>query len=136
MELEHRGVMRVRHSNPCGEYAEYLVETALHGSRTPVNHPEYDVRLTDGSRVQVRARHVKTRTPLHIKVADNLGAQTYDELVLVMFRPNYEVDWAYRIAWTALPRLCAKYARTGYRLLLPGTWREDPSVRRLALAEA
>lgn len=133
-ELEHRGVLRIHTANPSGEYAEHLVEAALGGNRADVNQPHYDVMLADGSRVQVRARHVKTRAPQNIKVAHRLDERSYDELALVMFRPDYSVEWAYRIAWEALPRLCAKYNGTGYRLLLPGKWREDPAVRPLALS--
>lgn len=56
-ELRGRGIVRTENA-PAGDYAEYLVATALGGELAPNSEKSWDVRLEDGRRVQVKARVV------------------------------------------------------------------------------
>jgi hypothetical protein len=56
-ELKHRGVIRTENA-PVGDYAEYLVATALGGLLAPNSEKSWDVLANDGERLQVKARVV------------------------------------------------------------------------------
>jgi hypothetical protein len=56
-ELKHRGVIRTENA-PVGDYAEYLVATALGGLLAPNSEKLWDVLANDGERLQVKARVV------------------------------------------------------------------------------
>ncbi len=56
-QLKERGVVRTENA-PAGDYAEYLVATALHGELAPNSEKSWDVRLASGRRLQVKARVV------------------------------------------------------------------------------
>jgi hypothetical protein len=56
-ELKHRGVIRTENA-PIGDYAEYLVATALGGQLAPNSEKSWDVLAKDGEKLQVKARVV------------------------------------------------------------------------------
>ena len=56
-ELKHRGVIRTENA-PVGDYAEYLVATALRGQLAPSSEKSWDVLAQDGEKLQVKARVV------------------------------------------------------------------------------
>jgi len=56
-ELKHRGVIRTENA-PVGDYAEYLVATALGGQLAPNSEKSWDVLAKDGEKLQVKARVV------------------------------------------------------------------------------
>jgi hypothetical protein len=56
-ELKHRGVIRTENA-PVGDYAEYLVATALGGQLAPNSEKSWDVLGKDGEKLQVKARVV------------------------------------------------------------------------------
>jgi len=56
-ELKHRGVIRTENA-PVGDYAEYLVATALGGQLAPNSEKSWDVLSNDGEKLQVKARVV------------------------------------------------------------------------------
>src|SRR5215472_9194815 len=56
-ELKSRGVIRTENA-PVGDYAEYLVATALGGQLAPNSEKAWDVRGHDGEKLQVKARVV------------------------------------------------------------------------------
>lgn len=56
-ELKHRGVIRTENA-PVGDYAEYLVATALGGQLAPNAEKAWDVLAKDGEKLQVKARVV------------------------------------------------------------------------------
>ena len=56
-ELKHRGVIRTENA-PVGDYAEYLVATALGGELAPNSEKSWDVLGEGGEKLQVKARVV------------------------------------------------------------------------------
>jgi hypothetical protein len=56
-ELKSRGVIRTENA-PVGDYAEYLVATALGGQLAPNSEKAWDVLGNDGEKLQVKARVV------------------------------------------------------------------------------
>jgi hypothetical protein len=56
-ELKYRGVIRTENA-PVGDYAEYLVATALDGQLAPNSEKAWDVLGSDGEKLQVKARVV------------------------------------------------------------------------------
>lgn len=56
-ELKNRGVIRTENA-PVGDYAEYLVATALGGQLAPNSEKSWDVLTKDGQKLQVKARVV------------------------------------------------------------------------------
>ena len=56
-ELKSRGVIRTKNA-PAGDYAEYLVATALGGELAPNSEKSWDVLGNDGEKLQVKARVV------------------------------------------------------------------------------
>lgn len=56
-ELKHRGVIRTENA-PVGDYAEYLVATALGGQLAPNSEKSWDVLGQGGDKLQVKARVV------------------------------------------------------------------------------
>jgi hypothetical protein len=56
-ELKSRGVVRTDNA-PAGDYAEYLVATALGGQMAPNSEKLWDVLGNDGEKLQVKARVV------------------------------------------------------------------------------
>jgi hypothetical protein len=56
-ELKSRGVIRTENA-PVGDYAEYLVATALGGQLAPNSEKAWDVLGGDGEKLQVKARVV------------------------------------------------------------------------------
>jgi hypothetical protein len=56
-ELKSRGVVRTENA-PAGDYAEYLVATALGGQMAPNSEKSWDVLGNDGEKLQVKARVV------------------------------------------------------------------------------
>jgi hypothetical protein len=56
-ELKSRGVIRTENA-PAGDYAEYLVATALGGQLAPNSEKSWDVVSGDGEKLQVKARVV------------------------------------------------------------------------------
>ena len=56
-ELKSRGVIRTENA-PVGDYAEYLVATALGGRLAPNAEKAWDVLGNDGEKIQVKARVV------------------------------------------------------------------------------
>jgi hypothetical protein len=56
-ELKSRGVVRTENA-PAGDYAEYLVATALGGQMAPNSEKSWDVLGNGGEKLQVKARVV------------------------------------------------------------------------------
>ncbi|MGH3295203.1 MAG: DUF6998 domain-containing protein [Trebonia sp.] len=54
-ELKSRGVIRTENA-PVGDYAEYLVATALGGQLAPNSEKAWDVLSSNGEKLQVKAR--------------------------------------------------------------------------------
>ena len=76
-----------RTNNVVGEFAECLVADALHGSLTPPSHKDYDMKLLDGSTVQIKARKLSGNHK-YSETLGNFSSWNFDWLVVVLFSDN------------------------------------------------
>ena len=91
-------------------------------------HNGYHVRDRSGSRVRVAGRHIEGRMPLYFHLGAGVGTDQFDELVVVLFEPDWSVRYAYAVAADALPDLSKVYGNTPPRLLVGDAeaWATDP----------
>ena len=85
-ELKSRGVIRTENA-PVGDYAEYLVATALGGQLAPNSEKAWDVLGNDGEKLQVKARVVADPAEpgqLQLSPFRSFG---FDSAVIVLLRP-------------------------------------------------
>lgn len=82
-ELVRRGVVRTRNA-PQGDYAELLVATAYGGELAPNSEKSWDVRTSDGRRLQVKARTVGDGRPIGSKVTSPFRSWAFDAAVIVL----------------------------------------------------
>ena len=92
-ELRSRGVVRTENA-PAGDYAEYLVATALGGTLASNSEKSFDV-LADGRRLQVKSRVVSNPpTPGQLQLSP-FRSFDFDEAVIVLLDDR---DYAVRQA--------------------------------------
>jgi hypothetical protein len=96
-ELKHRGVIRTENA-PVGDYAEYLVATALGGQLAPNSEKSWDVLANDGEKLQVKARVVSDPAKsgqLQLSPFRSLG---FDSAVIVLLSAtDYAVSRASKV---------------------------------------
>ena len=76
-----------RTNNVVGEFAECLVADALHGSLTPPSHKDYDMKLLDGSTVQIKARKLSGNHRYSETLSD-FHSWNFDILIVVLFNDD------------------------------------------------
>lgn len=100
-ELRGRGVVRTENA-PAGDYAEFLVATALGGTLAPNSEKSFDV-VADGSRLQVKARVVSDPARSGQLQLSPFRSFDFDEVVIVLFSDrDYSVRQAARLPVTAI----------------------------------
>ena len=94
-ELKSRGVIRTENA-PVGDYAEYLVATALGGQMAPNSEKAWDVLGHDGEKLQVKARVVSDPAgPVAAVPVPFLG---FDSAVIVLLSAtDYAVSRASKV---------------------------------------
>ncbi len=96
-ELKSRGVIRTENA-PVGDYAEYLVATALGGQLAPNSEKSWDVLGSDGEKLQVKARVVTDPAgpgQLQLSPFRSFG---FDSAVIVLLSPtDYAVSRASKV---------------------------------------
>jgi hypothetical protein len=96
-ELKSRGVIRTGNA-PAGDYAEYLVMTALGGHLAPRSEKSWDVLTNDGEKLQVKARVVSNpakRDQLELSAFRSFG---FDSAVIVLLSAtDYTVSRASKV---------------------------------------
>ncbi|MCL6406240.1 hypothetical protein EXT70_11230 [Dickeya dadantii] len=96
-QLRSRGVIRTK-NNPVGDYAEWLVSTALGMNLLNNSSPGIDAVDSDGKKVQIKARRVTSDNPSRqLSALRNYEAGHFDYLVAVIFDEDYKVLDAYKI---------------------------------------
>jgi hypothetical protein len=84
--------------NPVGEYAEYLVATAFGGKRMPNATEGHDIKLEDGTKIEVKGRIFEgRRVPKSDVKHSTIEKKTFDFLVYVVFNENMTVKYALKI---------------------------------------
>ena len=95
-ELRDRGVVRTENA-PAGDYAEFLVATALGGDLATNSEKSYDV-LADGVRLQVKARVVSDPPRSGQLQLSTFRSFDFDEGVIVLLDDHdYGVRQAVRV---------------------------------------
>lgn len=99
-ELRRREIIRSE-NNPTGDLAEGLV-AGLYGVELETNSTAgYDLCLSDGTRMQVKARRRTLRSkPSHYGLIRKLDEDPFDDLVAVNFNEEFTVESAFRMPLT------------------------------------
>lgn len=100
-ELRARGVVRTENA-PAGDYAEFLVASALGGTLAPNSEKSFDV-LAGGSRLQVKARVVSEPPRSGQLQLSPFRSFDFDEAVIVLLSDkDYSVRQAVRVSAAAV----------------------------------
>jgi len=135
-ELRRREDIRSE-NNPTGDLAEALVANHFGVALEPNSTKGYDLCLEDGTRVQVKGRRRTLRSkPSHYGQMRNLDSDPFDDLVVVLFDEEFEVESCYRLSIAAVLRLARYSAHTNaWRLpLIKGDRAKENGVDHLALS--
>lgn len=96
-ELKNRGVLRTK-NNPVGDYAEWLVSSALNLTLAANSAAGHDAESIDGKKIQIKGRRVTaSNRSRQLGVIRNLEKRDFDELIVVIFNEVYEIIEAYLI---------------------------------------
>ncbi|NYT60671.1 hypothetical protein H0A65_17315 [Alcaligenaceae bacterium] len=106
-ELRNRNVTR-SNNNPTGDYAEWLVATALGLTLEKNSAKGFDAVDSQGIRYQIKSRRVTpNNASTQLGVIRNLDGGDFDFLVAVIFNSNWQVSYAAKISHHVLPELAA-----------------------------
>jgi hypothetical protein len=90
-ELRVRGVLRTM-NNPVGDYAEWLVASALGLKLAKNSAAGHDAESEAGKKIQIKARRLSHKNKSRqLGAIRNLDKGDFDELVAVIFNESYEV---------------------------------------------
>lgn len=94
----------------------------------------YHLRGREGGRIRVAGRHIEGRQPTYFHLGQTLAGEPYDEVVVVLFNPDWSVNYAYRLSLAAAIAHHKKPGRQDCRLMIRGddSWRRDARIERLA----
>ncbi|TCD23156.1 hypothetical protein E0D86_09975 [Pseudomonas sp. IC_126] len=96
-ELKNRGVLRTK-NNPVGDYAEWLVSSALNLTLAKNSAAGHDAKSSDGKKIQIKGRRITaSNRSRQLGVIRNLDKNDFDELIAVIFNEAYEPIEAYLI---------------------------------------
>src|SRR5258705_13893481 len=120
-ELRRREIIRSE-NNPTGDLAEGLV-AGLYGVELETNSTAgYDLCLSDGTRMQVKAHRRTLRSkPSHYGLIRKLDADPFADLVAGNFNAEVTVESAFRMALDVIRRL--------------GRFSNQSNARRLAIIQ-
>jgi hypothetical protein len=129
-ELKSRGILRTM-NNPTGDYAEWLVASALGLKLANNSAAGHDAETETGIKIQIKARRISpSNKSRQLGVIRNLEKKGFDELVAVIFSDSYEVMEAVSIPHSVI----ADYSTyrphvNGHVLHLRGAVLSDPRIR-------
>lgn len=135
-ELRCREAIRSE-NNPTGDLAEALVAEHFGVELEPNSTKGFDLRLPDGTRIQVKGRRRTLRSkPSHYGQMRNLDKDPFDDLVVVLFDEEFEVESCHRMPIAVVLRLARYSSHTNaWRLpLIKGARAEEDGVSPIALS--
>ena len=91
-ELRDRQVIRTENA-PAGDYAEYLIATALGGTLAPNSEKSWDVLLPDQRRIQVKARVVSSPPTRSQRQLSPFRSFDFDALIVVLLANSDYSIW-------------------------------------------
>ncbi|WP_455884732.1 DUF6998 domain-containing protein [Pseudomonas spelaei] len=129
-ELRTRGVLRTM-NNPVGDYAEWLVASALGLMLAKNSAAGHDAVSDDGKKFQIKARRATpTNKSRQLGVIRNLDKGDFDELIAVIFSESYEVVEAVSIPHAVISDYSTHRSHVnGHVLNLRGKLLADGRVR-------
>ncbi|WP_197445763.1 MULTISPECIES: hypothetical protein [unclassified Pseudomonas] len=107
-ELKNRGVLRTK-NNPVGDYAEWLVSSALNLTLAKNSAAGHDAKSSDGKKIQIKDRCITaSNRSRQLSVIRNLNKNDFDEFIAVIFNEAYDPIEAYLIPHAVI----SEYGRT------------------------
>jgi hypothetical protein len=134
-ELRRRGAIRSE-NNPTGDLAEALVAGFYRVEPAANSTAGFDLRLSDGTRVQVKGRRRTAYSkPSHYGLMRKLDQDPFDVLVVVNLNEEFAVESAYRMPIAVVRELAAFSSHTNaWRLpVIRGERANVPGVERIEL---
>jgi hypothetical protein len=111
-ELVERGVTRSRNA-PVGDIAEFLVRIAYDGELAPPSEKSWDVRGSDGRKIQVKCRLVVPDTK-RTQQYSPFRSWDFDVCVFITFDAySYDVVRAWEVPSTGVQALAAPVPHVG-----------------------
>jgi hypothetical protein len=96
-ELRRRGICRTGNS-PAGDYAEWLVSTALNLTLETNSHRGYDATDRGGTRYEIKGRRLSAAAERpQLSVIRDLPVAPFDYLIGVDFDRRYRVNYAAQV---------------------------------------
>lgn len=128
-ELRHRNVIRSK-NNPTGDYAEWLVSTALGLTLESNSAKGFDATDSRGLRYQIKSRRVTPENrSTQLGVIRNLNGKDFDFLVAVIFTADWKVRYAAKIPQQVVPLLATYRPHVnGHVMHLRPSVFDNPSV--------
>ena len=129
-ELRNRGILRTM-NNPTGDYAEWLVASALDLKLAKNSVAGHDAESETGKKIQIKARRMSPgNKSRQLSVIRNLEKNDFDELVAVIFNESYEVVEAVAIPHSVIAEYSSyRQHVNGHILHLRGALLSDFRVR-------
>lgn len=131
-ELRSRGVIRTM-NNPVGDYAEWLVASALNLKLSTNSAAGYDAESEAGKKIQIKARRVSNNKSRQLGAIRNLDKGDFDELVAVVFNEYYEVVEAVSIPHSIVKKYSTYRSHVNAHILhLRGALLSESSVQDIS----
>jgi hypothetical protein len=132
-ELKNRGVLRTK-NNPVGDYAEWLVSSALNLTLANNSAAGHDAESSDGRKIQIKSRRITAyNRSKQLGAIRNLEKNDFDELIAVIFNELYEVIEAYSIPHSVILKYSVYRAHVnGHILHLHDALLLDNSVQNIS----
>ncbi|MBD9585809.1 hypothetical protein IB254_01955 [Pseudomonas sp. PDM03] len=129
-ELRSRGILRTM-NNPVGDYAEWLVASALGLKLAKNSAAGHDAESETGKKIQIKARRVNpANKSRQLGVIRNLEKGDFDELIAIIFSESYEVVEAVSIPHSVISEYSTHRSHVnGHVLHLRGALLSDSRVR-------
>ena len=116
-ELRRRGVVKTE-NNPIGDYTEWLVCDRLGLQAQGNSQAAFDAADPQGVKYQIKGRR-SSGNSVQFSSIRQLEDHGFDFVVAVVFREDYSVRLAVKIAYDAVPQLARYRAHTnGHNLIL------------------
>lgn len=115
-ELRRRGVVRTA-NNPIGDYTEWLVCNRLGLEIQGNNQAAFDAVDPQGVRYQIKGRR-SSGNSVQFSSIRRLENHEFDFVVAVVFREDYSVRFAFRIAYAAVHQLARYQEHTNSHILI------------------
>lgn len=116
-ELLRRRLVRTANA-PAGDYAEYLVASALGGELAPNSVKSWDLKTPEGRRVQVKCRVLGDPPKLGERQLSPFRSFEFDDLVIVLFAPDYSIRRATQLPAEAVKQLSRHRAHVNGHVLM------------------